>query len=369
MKQTPLFAEHKSLGAKMAPFGGWQMPISYTSVLKEHEAVRGKCGIFDVSHMGEIFVEGPKAEDFLQSVLINDVALLEQGQGQYTAMCNHNGGLIDDLIIYRLGNQRYLVCANAANIEKDFQWLNQNVGGLDVKVSDHSANYSQVAVQGPNSEDALRPLIELGQAEKFSALKYMEISTFNLKLGNQALIARTGYTGEKGYEVYLENEYAINLWRALLEDSDQQGIQPVGLAARDTLRLEACYILYGNDVDETVTPLEAGIGWATKLHKGDFVGRSALLLEKDQGVKRRLVSFIMDDKSIPRADMAIYKDELPIGKVTSGSVLPTVGGAGGLALIDTQFADVGTKLDIDVRGKRRLATIVKKPIYAAKVKS
>jgi aminomethyltransferase len=360
---------HKAAKAKMVPFGGWMMPVSYTSVLAEHKAVRERCGIFDVSHMGEVFLRGRGATAFLQRMTINDVNRLKDRSGQYSAILHPHGGMIDDLIIYRLREDEYLVCVNASNADKDFNWLKENAKGqADVTVTNESGAWSQIAVQGPTSKAAVAPLLGLDRAA-FEQLDYMQIMPATL-FGHSCLVARTGYTGEWGYELYVPNAVAPKLWTALLEQ-EKSGVQPIGLGARDTLRLEANYLLYGNDMHDAVSPLEAGISWAVRLDAGDFIGKDALLKQKEAGLTRLLQAFKMEGDGIPRHDMAIYADETattPIGTVTSGSVLPTVGGAGGMALIDPRKAKVGDAIYVDVRGKRKLARLVPKPLYKAKVK-
>jgi aminomethyltransferase len=364
--KTPIYENHKQLGAKMVPFGGWLMPVSYQSVLTEHETVRTTCGLFDVSHMGEIFVEGAEAEKFLNWLTINDVTKLSNGKGQYTAILNEKGGMIDDLILYRLDTNHYLLCVNASNIEKDYSWVESQASKFDVKTSNQSSSYSQFAIQGPTSTESLKNILNSEDFNTASSLSYTGIAEVTIE-GSPALIARTGYTGEKGYELYLKNEYAVNAWQALV--NGEQKVTPIGLGARDTLRLEACYLLYGNDMNDTVTPLEAGISWATKIDKGDFVGRDALIAMKESGVPRKIIAFKLDEKGIARGGMDIYLGEQKIGQVTSGSVLPTVGGAGGMAIVDSKSVKVEDKIEIDVRGRRKSATVVKKPLYQAKTHS
>jgi aminomethyltransferase len=368
-RKTPLFDAHKALKAKMVPFGGWMMPVSYSTVLVEHKAVREQCGLFDVSHMGEVFVRGAAAEAFLQRLTINDVTRLRDGQGQYTAILDERGGMIDDLIIYRLKSDEFLVCVNASNADKDFAWIKRHADQTaGVTVTNESAQWSQLAVQGPTSQRAVAALLPPADQQALQRLEYTHIMPIKL-FGRPCWLARTGYTGEHGYELYLPNDVATKTWLALLETTPQSGIVPVGLGARDTLRLEACYLLYGNDMDDSVTPLEAGISWAVRMDCGDFVGKDALLKQKETGVPRQLVAFTMTDDGIPRHDMEVFHlDGTKLGKVTSGSVLPTVGGAGGLCLIDAKRAKVDDEVEIDVRGKRKRARLVKKPLYKAKVK-
>lgn len=366
-KKTPLCEMHQTLKAKMVPFGGWLMPVSYTSVLAEHKAVRETCGIFDVSHMGEVFVRGPGAAAYLQSMTINDIGRLKDGGGQYSAILHANGGMIDDLIIYRLSDQEFLVCVNASNTDKDFNWLRENAQGkAGVTVTNASSEWSQIAVQGPTSMQAVLPLLAPADQAKLKQLDYMQILSVP-QFGQKAFIARTGYTGEWGYELYVPNGVATRVWTALMEQQGT-GIQPIGLGARDTLRLEACYLLYGNDMDDAVSPLEAGISWAVRMDAGDFVGKDALLKQKTAGVKRLNFAFKMEGDGIPRHDMEIFVGDTKVGKVTSGSVLPTVGGAGGMALCDPTRVKIGDTVEVDIRGKRKLARLVQKPLYKAKVK-
>lgn len=368
-KKTPLYDLHKSAGAKMVDFGGWLMPVSYSSVLAEHKTVRESVGIFDVSHMGEVIVSGKEAKNFLQSLTINDINRLSPGHGQYSAMLTPDGGMIDDVILYQLETERFLICVNASNTDKDFAWIEEQAKhfGKGVQVANESLDWGQIAIQGPNSLAAVQRL--LGQSQEWlNQLDYMQIKPVDV-YGQQGLLARTGYTGEWGYELYLPTAVLAKVWLSLLEMKDPLGLQPIGLGARDTLRLEACYLLYGNDMNGTVSPLEAGIAWATKLDKGDFIGRNALAQQKSTGLTRLLVAFKMEGSAIPRHGMECYLNSVKIGEVTSGSVLPTVGGAGGLALLDPRKVKVGDTFEVDVRGKRNLARIVKKPLYNAKVRA
>lgn len=366
LRRTPLYPCHEQLGAKTVAFGQWDMPISYSGVIDEHHTVRQKSGIFDVSHMGEIFVKGPDAEQFLQWLTINDLARLSNGSGQYTAILNDEGGMIDDLILYRLTDDSYLLCVNASNAEKDFEWIASKVKGFDVTVEDQSDDWSQLAIQGPTSQDAVSAVLDEAEREALGQLKYMQIMP--LTIGDEkAFLARTGYTGEHGYEIYIDNASATHVWNTILATANDTGIKPVGLGARDTLRLEACYLLYGNDMNESVSPLEAGISWATRLQKGDFIGRDVLVAQKEQGVPRKNVAFKLLDKGIAREGMEIYKGDELVGKITSGSKLPTLDIAGGMALVDAAVK-VGDEVMVEVRGKKKRAEIMKKPLYSANVK-
>jgi aminomethyltransferase len=368
LKKTALYDLHKAAGAKMVPFAGWLMPVSYAGVLAEHQTVRERCGVFDVSHMGEVFVTGPNAGAYLQRMTVNDITRLTDGSGQYSALLDETGGMIDDIIVYRLKADEYLICVNASNVTKDFEHLARHADGQSgVKVANQSNAYSQIAVQGPRSKEALQPLIGAVEANAFKALEYMRIMPATL-FGHRAYVARTGYTGEWGYELYVPNEIAARVWIALMESRHRTGIDPVGLGARDTLRLEACYLLYGNDMNDSVSPLEAGISWAVRLEAADFLGRDALLKQKASGLTRQSFAFKMEEDGIPRHDMPVYSGNERIGTVTSGSVLPTVGGAGGLALLDPRVVKVGDTVTVDIRGKRRQAKLVPKPLYKAKIK-
>lgn len=363
--KTPLFDEHVALKAKMVPFGGWNMPVSYEGVLAEHKTVREACGLFDVSHMGEVRVKGPDSLTFLQELTINDVSKLGIGHGQYSAMLNEQGGMIDDLIIYRLARDEFFICVNASNAEKDFKWIHTQAKGFEVNVFNESAHWAQIAIQGPRSLETL--LFVVGQAaDQVKTLPYTHIMQTSL-FGEKSLIARTGYTGEWGYEVYVPAKIARKVWMALLEHAPETGVKPIGLGARDTLRLEACYLLYGNDMNDTVSPLEAGISWATKLDKGDFIGRAALVKQKETGLKRKIVAFKMLEDGIPRHGMKIQATGGRTGEVTSGSVLPTLGGAGGMALVDATLGE-GDEFEVDVRGTMKRAKVMKRPLYQAKVK-
>ena len=365
IKKTPLHALHKQLKAKMVNFGGWDMPVQYESVLAEHKYVREHCGIFDVSHMGELIVEGKDALAYLQGITINDVARLELGNGQYSALPTEDAGFVDDLIIYRVGAQRYLLCVNASNIEKDFEWLKKNQGAHKVTLTNESTLWSQLAVQGPESEEALKAILGSEDQKRIAELPYTNITEASFQ-GKKGFVARTGYTGEKGYEIYIPNTIASSVFSELLEKSNAK---PIGLGARDTLRLEACYLLYGNDMDETVSPIEAGIAWAVRFEKGDFLGKAKMEAQKaGTAPARKMVAFKLEDEGIARHGMDVYVGDRKVGVVTSGSVLPTVEGAGGMALIEKDAAALGDKISIDVRGKRKLAKVVKRPLYSAKVK-
>ena len=369
LKKTPLVEKHRLLKAKLIAFGEWLMPIQYEGVLKEHQAVREACGLFDVSHMGEIFIEGDDAFSFLQKITINDVHKLELGQGQYTAFCLPSGGLIDDLILYRLEEKLFLACVNASNTDKDFAWMEKQATGFhQLSLTNKSKEWAQLALQGPKSEEALSSLLLEEDKEKLQNQKYMQIQNYQL-LAHPVFVARTGYTGEKGYELYLSPEASQEVWDMLFEKNQGLGLKPIGLGARDTLRLEASYPLYGNDLSETINPLEAGLAWAVKLQAKDFIGKKKLLEEKKEGLKRKLCCFKMQEAGIARAGMSLYKDEKKIGLVTSGSYLPSLSEAGGLCLLDKGYWQEETCLTVDIRGKKKNCIVTKRPLYTARTKT
>jgi aminomethyltransferase len=342
LQRTPLYDRHVALGARMVPFAGWEMPVQYEGVIQEHRAVRTDAGIFDVSHMGEIEVEGPRAHELLQSLVSNDLDRIETGQAQYTLLTNEKGGIVDDLIAYRLGEFRYLLVVNASNREADFRWLKEReISGSDVR--DLSGECGLLAVQGPNAIAKLG----LPPAPSFTFAD-AEID------GVQVMVNRTGYTGEDGCEIMCDTEDAGALWDAVIA----RGVVPCGLGARDTLRLEVCYPLHGNDISPETDPISAGLGWACALGK-EFTGVEVLRRVKEQGPKRKLVSFVMEERAIPRQGMAIDGG----GEVTSGSHSPMLDIGIGMGYVPSTMTQPGTDLTIDVRGKPRAARVVTKPIY------
>ncbi len=365
LKTTPLYSVHRKLKAKTASFGGWDMPISYEGVLAEHKHVRQVCGVFDVSHMGEIFVSGPDALIFLQYYTTNDVSRLAVGNGQYSVLSTPAAGFVDDLFIYRVAPEIYMLCVNASNVAKDFQWLVYHNEGYNVTLSDQSSQWAQIAIQGPKSQECLMTLLNQADRENVDLLKYTDIVATEF-FGQKGYTARTGYTGEWGYEIYLPNAVAERAFTTLLE---QTPAKPVGLGARDTLRLESCYLLYGNDMNETITPIEAGIGWAVHFDKGDFSGKAIMEAQKNDRIpSRKMVAFRLEGHGIARHGMDIFKDDRKIGVVTSGSFLPSLGFSGGMALIEKDGGQLGDSFEVDVRGTRKPARIMKRPLYAPKVK-
>ncbi len=366
--KTALYGQHLAAKAKMISFAGWHLPAFYGSVLEEHRAVRERAGIFDVSHMGEIFFSGSPAQEFLQYLTINDVSRLSPGQGHYSALCNQEGGVIDDLILYQLEAERYLMCVNASNISSDYAWIVKQAQRFPGVVVDNASHqWSQLAIQGPTSLSALLSIVPSDRQAPVQDLEYTQIMPLMIK-DRLCYLARTGYTGEKGYELYLPHELASWAWEEIVASSPLTGIRPIGLGARDTLRLEAGYLLYGNDLNESTSPLEAGIGWATKLAAGAFIGREALLRQKAEGVERRIFCFRMEEQGIPRHDMEVYRGDEVLGTVTSGSVLPTLGGAGGMALLKAGTIAVGDSIAIKIRHEMKQARLVARPLYMARVK-
>lgn len=358
MKKTVLFDTHVELGAKMVPFAGYEMPVQYEGVNAEHDTVRNGVGVFDVSHMGEFFLRGEKALELIQKVGTNDASKIEIGKAQYTCFPNGKGGIIDDLIVYRMAEHEYMLVVNASNIDKDWAWLQEH-NTMGVEMTNESDDYSLFAVQGPKTIEAIQSL---------TSVDLTTIAPFSFVVGDFAgckdvIISATGYTGSGGFELYFKNECAATIWKALFEAGEPQGIKPIGLAARDTLRLEMGFCLYGNDIDETISPLEAGLGWVTKFTK-DFIDADFLKKQKEEGVTKKLIAFELIDRGIPRhgydiVDAAGEK----IGNVTSGTMSPSLKKAIGMGYVATEFAAVDTEIFISIRDKGVKAKIVKPPFY------
>jgi aminomethyltransferase len=361
LKKTPLYLDHLNLKARMVPFAGWVMPVQYSGLVQEHKAVRNAVGLFDVSHMGEISVTGRGALEFLQKLTLNDISKVSIGQAQYNAFCYPSGTLIDDIIVYRRGFDNFFVCVNASNINKDYQWLLDNKPSQGVILENVSEEYAQIAVQGPKSREVLSKILDI----QIDQLPYYYFSEGKV-LGIPSIIARTGYTGELGYEIYLPSSAASKVWGALLEAGESFGVLPCGLGARDTLRLEVGYLLYGNDMDDEVTALECGLGWITKFEKPGFIGREKLLLQKENGIQKKLVAFEMQDKAVARKGYSCFSSldsQERIGMVTSGSPSPTLGKNIGFAYLPSELSKSGTSFFIEVRGEKKPAIVVKKPFY------
>ncbi|MBN2012340.1 glycine cleavage system aminomethyltransferase GcvT [candidate division KSB1 bacterium] len=355
-KKTPLYEQHVKLGAKIVPFAGYLMPIQYQGILAEHRCVRETVGVFDVSHMGEFEVRGDKAEDFLQYITINDVSTLQPYQAQYSAMCYPDGGIVDDLLIYRFPDH-FMVVVNASNLQKDFDWMNQHLIN-DVELTNRSDDYALIAVQGRNAQDTLQPLTDVD----LSDIKYYWFNIGNIA-NCDAMIARTGYTGEDGFELMVPVDQAVQLWNTVMAAGKMYNIEAIGLGARDTLRLEVKYCLYGNDIDQTTNPLEAGLGWITKLDKGDFIARDVLMQVKNEGVKRKLIGFQMDGRAFARHGYQIYSGGRIIGHVTSGTMSPMLQKSIGMGYVEVDAAKVGTSIDIEIRNTHQPATVIKTPFY------
>jgi aminomethyltransferase len=346
----------------MMAFGGWEMPVSYRSIMEEHQCVRTHAGLFDVSHMGEIEVSGSGAEAAVQYLTLNDVRLLQPYQLQYSALCNPEGGLLDDLTVCRLAADRFLLIVNAANIAKDVAWITQHIGS-GARVDNRSDTQALLALQGPQAEAILQQL----SAVPLGALPYYHALMTRLE-GHEALVSRTGYTGEDGFEILVEASHAVAVWQAIMTVGQAYGLLPIGLGARDTLRLEARYLLYGQDMDETTNPFEVGLGWITKLDKGEFIGREALQRLKTTGVPRRMVGFVMQERGIPRAHYPVFYEEQVIGTVTSGTMSPTLGQGIGTALVQSRPLRAGSCLAIAIRHKAVPAQVVPSPFVPRHVR-
>ena len=365
LKKTPLNRLHRELGGKMVDFGGWDMPVQYTAgVIEEHLRTRTSAGLFDVSHMGEIWVEGTDAVAFVNGLTTNDVTKLADGQAHYSALTNESGGVVDDLLVYRFGPEKLLLVVNAATTDKDWEWITSHKDSPDVVLTNASADYCQIAVQGPNAVAILQPLTDVSLGE----IKYYWFTTGKVD-GVESIISRTGYTGEDGFEIYAAPAFAEQLWNKFLEAGkygSDQGILPAGLAARNTLRLESGMSLYGHELADDISPLEAGLGWITKPQKGDFVGRDAITELKEKGLDRKLVGFEMVDRGIARDGFDVYVDDKKVGYVTSGSPAPYLKKNIGLAFVPVAFANIGQEIKIDVRGKLLTAAVIETPFYRRK---
>lgn len=358
LKRTPLYPLYEKYGAKVIDFGGWELPVQFSSIKEEHQAVREHAGLFDVSHMGEVDVKGADALKYIQKLVTNDASKLVDGKALYSPMCYTDGGTVDDLLVYRYSENHYLLVINAANIEKDYEWLEKNLEG-DVEIKNISNGISQLAIQGPDAQKVLQKIADVDLAT---------IGFFNfnpdVKLdGVKALVSRTGYTGEDGFEIYLPNEDAPALWDKILEVGKEEGVIPCGLGARDTLRFEAKLPLYGQELSKDITPIEAGIGFFVKFDKGDFNGREVLLQQKENGAPRKLVGIEMIDRGIPRTHYPVYVGDEQIGEVTTGTQSPTLKKNVGLALIKKEYAEIGKEVYVEIRNKKVKAEIVKTPFY------
>ena len=358
-QRTPLYDVHVRAGARIVEFAGWDMPVQYQGILAEHEAVRERVGLFDVSHMGEVVFRGHRALESLQRVFTNDLSRCADGQAQYGCLCREDGGIVDDVVVYRRSADDLLVCVNAGNRQKDHAWLRDHASGADV--ANESDDWAQLALQGPRAVDTLQNL---------TSVRLSSVGTYRFTTGDVAgipcLVARTGYTGEDGFELFCAPDRAPQLWAALIDAGQREGIAPCGLGARDSLRLEMAYRLYGSDMSDTTTPLEAGLSWVVKLDKGEFVGREALRKQKEAGLSRKLVGFALTEPGIPRHGYAVLQDAKPVGTVTSGTKSPSLGTSIGLAYVPPALAAEGSTFAVDIRGRPAAAKVVKTPFYSKK---
>lgn len=357
LKRTPLYEAHRSLGARLVDFAGWEMPVQYSGVIDEHIAVRSSCGLFDVSHMGEIEVSGPGAFDFVQMIMTNDIERVEDGQCQYTLLCYPDGGVVDDTIVYRYNKDRYLFCVNASNAGKVFEWMKKH-SDADTIVEDLSSTYAQIALQGPKSVEVLRGLMDADPEE---------IKHFHFHIGlvgdAEALVSRTGYTGEDGFEIYIDPADAVGVWDSLLSSGKAHGIKPIGLGARDTLRLEMGYPLYGHELSEKITPFEAGLKKYVRLDDRDFIGEEALKKQAEEGVKKTLVGFKMIDAGVPRAGYEIRSGGKKAGIVASGTSSPSLKTGIGTGFVPPALREPGAELEIMIRDRAARASVVRMPFY------
>jgi len=359
LQKTPLNRLHRELGARMVEFGGWDMPVQYRGVIDEHLAVRNAAGLFDVSHMGEIEVRGPGALALIQELTVNDASLLVNGQVQYSAFCYPHGGTVDDVTLYRFDTEHFMFCVNASNSDKDFAWMEEVLEEGDfegVSIRNLSADFAQLALQGPAADAILGRLTDTD----LGGISYYHFFE-GLVAGTPAIISRTGYTGEAGFELYFTPGAAEEIWTSLLEVGAEDGLAPVGLGARDTLRLEMKYALYGHELSSEISPLEAGLGWIVKLDKDGFIGREALLRQRREGLSRKLVGLVLTEPGVPRAEYPVFAAGKEVGIVTSGTMSPSLRVGIGLALVDIEQAGVGTPLEVGIRQRRVSARVVKTP--------
>jgi aminomethyltransferase len=359
LKHTPLYECHLEAGGRMVAFAGWEMPVQYRGVMEEHRAVRSAAGLFDVSHMGEIEVTGRRALDFLQYVTCNDAAKLSPGRAQYSGLMTPRGTFVDDLLVHKISDVRYFLVVNAANKDKDYAYLCAQAPAFEgVDITDRSADYAQLALQGPRALELLQPHTQV----PLDGIRYYRFVEGEV-LGSPAIVSRTGYTGEDGFEVYIATEAAPGLWRLLLAEGRDAGLVPCGLGARDTLRFEACMALYGNDIDDTTTPLEAGLDWIVKFEKGPFLGREALMRQAAAGISRKLVGFEVKGRGIARHGYPILSQGEQVGRVTSGTQSPTLGKALGLGYVPVELSSEGSAFDVEVRDREVAAEVVPTPFY------
>lgn len=359
LKRTAVFNGYKTYGGKIIDFAGWEMPVQFEGIIPEHEAVRKAAGLFDVSHMGEVEIKGSQALEYVNNLITNDVSLIENGQIAYSMMCYPDGGIVDDLLAYRYSADKFLLVINASNIDKDVEWMLLNKGEFDVEIQNISDNVSELAIQGPRAQEILQRLTDAN----LSDIKFFYFKDGVMIDGQRCLVSRTGYTGEDGFEIYTSNEAVEKLWHRMLEAGKEFGIKPAGLGARDTLRFEASLPLYGNELSKDINPLEAGFGMFVKLNKESFIGREALLKQKEEGLKRKLVGFEMKERGVPRHGYDVEADGERIGFVTTGYFAPFLQKNIGLALIDIKYSEIGSPIDIVIRNKKVKAEVISKAFY------
>ena len=363
-KKTALFDAHVKCGGKIIDFAGWELPVQYEGIIPEHEAVRNKAGLFDVSHMGEVDVIGKEAFEFVQNLVTNDVSSLQDNQVLYAMMCYPDGGVVDDLLVYKFNKEHYYLVINASNVDKDFKWMQDNKGSFEVELSNVSSEVSEVALQGPKAEEILQKLT----ATNIQDIKFFFCNREVYIDGIKCLVSRTGYTGEDGFEIYTSNDSIEKIWYRILEVGKEYGLVPCGLGCRDTLRFEAALPLYGNEISSTVSPLEAGLGFFVKLAKENFIGKDALVKQKEDGLKRKTVGFEMLDRGIPRHGYEVAVAGKVIGVVTTGYLSPTLKRNIGLAIIDAEYAELGNEIDIVIRNKPVKAEVISKKFYTKNYK-
>lgn len=359
LKKTPLCNVYERYGGKVIDFAGWALPVQFEGIIPEHEAVRNAAGLFDVSHMGEVEVKGPQAFDFVQNLVTNDISVLEDNQVLYTMMCYPNGGVVDDLLVYKFNSEYFYLVINASNVDKDYQWMLDNKGEYKTDLTNLSNEVAELALQGPEAQNILQKLTDTDLSE----IKFFYCKRDVVVSGVKCLVSRTGYTGEDGFEIYVAPEHAEMLWHRILEVGKDNGIKPAGLGCRDTLRFEATLPLYGNEISKDVTPLEAGLGFFVKLNKDNFIGKDALVKQKAEGLKRKIVGFEMKDKGIPRHGYEVAVNGNIIGFVTTGYFSPTLRKNIGLAMVAIEYSELGTPIDIIVRNKPVKAEVISKTFY------
>ena len=360
-RQTPLHSIHPRLGARLIEFYGWQMPVQYSSIIEEHNSVRNNVGIFDLSHMGEISVKGKGAFDYLQKLITNDLSKLYDGRALYSVVCNENGGIVDDVLVYRNKEDDYFVVVNASNIEKDYHWFIKNLDE-DARVENLSYVTALIAVQGPKAKGVVGNIVK-DSVDEF----YYYHCRQDIIGDTPVLLARTGYTGEDGFEIYVEDVDALKVWEIVWNEGKKIGMKPVGLGARDTLRLEMAYCLYGNELTEEINPIDAGLGWVVSIKKNRFIGKDAIKKIKEKGTTRKIVGFELTDRGVPRQHYSVKKGGEVIGEVTSGTLSPTLNKGIGLALLKKEYANIGEEIEIEIRGKNTKAQVVRTPFCESRV--